>query len=298
MIAVAPPSFRRERALIKRGVWPVAGCDEAGRGPLAGPVVAAAVVLDPKRIPKGHRRFQAADRRAPRGTVRGDLRDVVLCGRLCLAGADRSRQYPARLALGAGARRARAARNAEACVRRRPRQDRRALRLRRGDRRRRHRDVDRGGLDHRQGDARPPDVRAGAGLPGLRLRDPQGLCRAGTSRGAGPARAERPPPPLLRARDCGAAKAFPETVDDRSNPISFDGRTARSTSGDFRRGSAKRRLPRRLVRSIKRLGTDRAGSARAFRTFHALHLAGCRTDPRPAAAGGLARGAAAGRHFG
>ncbi|HTB05258.1 MAG TPA: ribonuclease HII [Bradyrhizobium sp.] len=53
VIAVASPSFRRERALIKRGVWPVAGCDEAGRGPLAGPVVAAAVVLDPKRIPKG-----------------------------------------------------------------------------------------------------------------------------------------------------------------------------------------------------------------------------------------------------
>ncbi|RJF77737.1 ribonuclease HII [Rhodopseudomonas palustris] len=53
VIAVAPPSFRRERALIKKGVWPVAGCDEAGRGPLAGPVVAAAVVLDPKRVPKG-----------------------------------------------------------------------------------------------------------------------------------------------------------------------------------------------------------------------------------------------------
>jgi ribonuclease HII len=53
IIAVAPPSFRRERALIRRGVWPVAGCDEAGRGPLAGPVVAAAVVLDPRRIPKG-----------------------------------------------------------------------------------------------------------------------------------------------------------------------------------------------------------------------------------------------------
>src|ERR1700734_2204983 len=53
VIAVAPPSFRRERAMIKRGIWPGAGCDEAGRGPLAGPVVAAAVVLDPKRIPKG-----------------------------------------------------------------------------------------------------------------------------------------------------------------------------------------------------------------------------------------------------
>ena len=47
------PSFRRERAAMKRGVWPIAGCDEAGRGPLAGPVVAAAVILDPKRIPRG-----------------------------------------------------------------------------------------------------------------------------------------------------------------------------------------------------------------------------------------------------
>lgn len=53
IIAVAPPSFRRERALLKQGIWPVAGCDEAGRGPLAGPVVAAAVILDPNRIPKG-----------------------------------------------------------------------------------------------------------------------------------------------------------------------------------------------------------------------------------------------------
>ncbi|UYO40756.1 ribonuclease HII [Rhodopseudomonas palustris] len=53
VIAVAPPSFRRERTLIKRGIWPIAGCDEVGRGPLAGPVVAAAVVLDPKRVPKG-----------------------------------------------------------------------------------------------------------------------------------------------------------------------------------------------------------------------------------------------------
>lgn len=47
------PTFARERSALKRGLWPVAGCDEAGRGPLAGPVVAAAVVLDPKHIPKG-----------------------------------------------------------------------------------------------------------------------------------------------------------------------------------------------------------------------------------------------------
>jgi ribonuclease HII len=47
------PTFRRERRALNRGVWPIAGCDEAGRGPLAGPVVAAAVILDPKRIPRG-----------------------------------------------------------------------------------------------------------------------------------------------------------------------------------------------------------------------------------------------------
>jgi ribonuclease HII len=47
------PSFARERAALRRGVEPVAGCDEAGRGPLAGPVVAAAVILDPRRIPRG-----------------------------------------------------------------------------------------------------------------------------------------------------------------------------------------------------------------------------------------------------
>jgi Ribonuclease HII len=47
------PDFLMELAARKRGLWPVAGTDEAGRGPLAGPVVAAAVVLDPKNIPEG-----------------------------------------------------------------------------------------------------------------------------------------------------------------------------------------------------------------------------------------------------
>jgi ribonuclease HII len=47
------PDFAMERRAIRRGWGPVAGLDEAGRGPLAGPVVAAAVVLDPKAIPDG-----------------------------------------------------------------------------------------------------------------------------------------------------------------------------------------------------------------------------------------------------
>jgi ribonuclease HII len=47
------PAFRFERALLAQGLGPVAGVDEAGRGPLAGPVAAAAVILDIKNIPKG-----------------------------------------------------------------------------------------------------------------------------------------------------------------------------------------------------------------------------------------------------
>jgi ribonuclease HII len=39
------PSFRFERAALRHGAKIIAGVDEAGRGPLAGPVVAAAVIL-------------------------------------------------------------------------------------------------------------------------------------------------------------------------------------------------------------------------------------------------------------
>ncbi|AJY45297.1 ribonuclease HII [Martelella endophytica] len=52
-LAPQGPDFSMELAARGRGLWPVAGCDEAGRGPLAGPVVAAAVILDPDRIPDG-----------------------------------------------------------------------------------------------------------------------------------------------------------------------------------------------------------------------------------------------------
>lgn len=39
------PTFRREKQLYKKGYKFIAGIDEVGRGPLAGPVVACAVVL-------------------------------------------------------------------------------------------------------------------------------------------------------------------------------------------------------------------------------------------------------------
>ena len=55
-------SFKVERALHRAGCLRVAGVDEAGRGPLAGPVVAAAVVLNPKRIPNGIADSKVLDR--------------------------------------------------------------------------------------------------------------------------------------------------------------------------------------------------------------------------------------------
>ncbi len=47
------PHYIYESRLLKTMAGPICGVDEAGRGPLAGPVVAAAVILDRKRIPKG-----------------------------------------------------------------------------------------------------------------------------------------------------------------------------------------------------------------------------------------------------
>ncbi len=47
------PDYAHEAELIAAGAILVAGVDEAGRGPLAGPVVAAAVILDGTAIPAG-----------------------------------------------------------------------------------------------------------------------------------------------------------------------------------------------------------------------------------------------------
>ena len=62
--AVAP-HYDFEAAAVARGLSPVCGIDEAGRGPWAGPVVAAAVILDRGNIPVGlddSKRLSAARR--------------------------------------------------------------------------------------------------------------------------------------------------------------------------------------------------------------------------------------------
>lgn len=53
------PDYSFESAARTRGLARIAGIDEVGRGPLAGPVTAAAVVLDPECIPDGLRDSKA-----------------------------------------------------------------------------------------------------------------------------------------------------------------------------------------------------------------------------------------------
>jgi ribonuclease HII len=47
------PDMSFEEAALARGYRLIAGVDEVGRGPLAGPVTAAAVILDPAQVPEG-----------------------------------------------------------------------------------------------------------------------------------------------------------------------------------------------------------------------------------------------------
>lgn len=54
-MAAPIPDFSFESAALAKGATFIVGVDEVGRGPLAGPVTACAVRLDPARIPDGLR---------------------------------------------------------------------------------------------------------------------------------------------------------------------------------------------------------------------------------------------------
>lgn len=53
MIRPGRGAYGYERALVRAGLGPVAGADEAGRGASAGPLIAAAVILNPDKPIKG-----------------------------------------------------------------------------------------------------------------------------------------------------------------------------------------------------------------------------------------------------
>jgi len=67
------PHFDFERDAFARGFPCVAGVDEAGRGPWAGPVVAAAVILNPDALPLG-----VNDSKKLTPEKREELYDVIL----------------------------------------------------------------------------------------------------------------------------------------------------------------------------------------------------------------------------
>ena len=104
------PDFKIER----RCTGLVCGIDEAGRGPLAGPVVAAAVVLDSRRFPKSLRDglddskvLSIEEREACYGALAAmrRSRDRAYRGRRGECGRNRPHQHPARRPVGDGARR-------------------------------------------------------------------------------------------------------------------------------------------------------------------------------------------------
>jgi len=75
------PDFTFERAAHLAGSTNVAGVDEVGRGPLAGPVFAAAVILDPDNFPAGLR-----DSKKLSTTRREDLFQVICAtSQFCIA---------------------------------------------------------------------------------------------------------------------------------------------------------------------------------------------------------------------
>ena len=189
-----------ENALRRLGFVYVAGVDEVGRGCLAGPVVAAAVVLDPDRYIPAHLRFEDRDRARARAALRADhAASGRLGGRRRRPGEiDRINIHQASL---------RAMQRAVLALV--PLPDFvlvdafRVPDLPMAQRGVVHGDApvhgDCGGVDRRQGDARPADARAARARSALRLRPPQGLRDARSPRRRVAVRLLRRAPPLVPA---------------------------------------------------------------------------------------------------
>ena len=189
-----------EYELRRAGFRRIAGLDEVGRGSLAGPVVAAAVILPRPSPHQRPARQQGPPAQPARGAVRADRgsRRRIRC-RLCRGGGHRSDQHPA----GHQARHARGARPPPGAAgppaHRRPDHPRGGLPPAGDHRRRRHLVVHRRRIDRGQGDA-GPDLR----------RDGRSASRATASRGTRDmGRAATMPPLCARDPAIGTAARSP-----------------------------------------------------------------------------------------
>ena len=73
------PSFEFENDAFADGATQVAGLDEVGRGPLSGPVLAAAVILDTNNIPAGLNDSKKLSRATRERLSAALFRDAVVC---------------------------------------------------------------------------------------------------------------------------------------------------------------------------------------------------------------------------
>ena len=177
-------TLSRERKLARCGHGTIAGIDEVGRGPLAGPVVAAAVVLDSRRAPKG-----LADSKVLTREEREELFERILAtaqvGIAAVWHVEIDVINIRQASLSAMCR----ALAALPCIpdialvdgNDPPKLPCTVETIVKGDATRR---LDRRGLDRRQGRARPADAAARPQLPGLWLLDQCRLPQPGASEGA------------------------------------------------------------------------------------------------------------------
>ena len=195
------PDLSREAAYWSAGLLHVAGVDEAGRGPWAGPVVAAAVILPPAVAPTALAGVRDSKQLSPRR--REALYPTILADRPGLgrrhrlARGDRPAGHPAGHPPGHAPGRRRPGRDPAGPAHRRRAPARPPAAPARPHPRRRPLPVHRRRLHHRQGHPGPPDGGDGRLPPRLRIRPPQGLRHPRPRPGA---RGARP-----RARSTGGA---------------------------------------------------------------------------------------------
>lgn len=87
------------------GQGPVCGVDEAGRGPWAGPVSAAAVILDPDRVPKGLNDSKKLTAKA-RAALEEEIKAVAIAWCVDMASIEEIAEYNILHATGRAMRRA------------------------------------------------------------------------------------------------------------------------------------------------------------------------------------------------